>query len=278
MSDSLTTNLVTINVTAQAPLKLNSSNYLSWKLQFQTLFVGYDLHGYIDGTKPCPTEHLPTSHTNVTTAQINPEFITWRRQDQLILNAIIGSITPAIIPFIASAKTSREAWSILAATYATPSRGRIKQVKSQLRLLTKGSLSITDFLQSVKAKANELAVLGAPVDNEDLTDKILDELSDEYRELVRAVQARENAISFDELHEKLLMFEASMPTTPKAVNFFPPTALYANRNQRSPFPNANRSLPNHSNYGGNWRSHGNQHSRHPGQHQVSSAPLTHTSN
>ena len=97
MSDSLTTNLVTINVTAQAPLKLNSSNYLSWKLQFQTLFVGYDLHGYIDGTKPCPTEHYPTSHTNVTTDHCNPEFITWRRQDQLILNAIIGSLTPAII-------------------------------------------------------------------------------------------------------------------------------------------------------------------------------------
>ena len=44
-------------------------------------------------------------------------------------------------------------------------------------------------------------MLGAPIDNEDLTDKILEELGDEYRELVRAVQARENAISFDELHE-----------------------------------------------------------------------------
>jgi hypothetical protein len=130
-------------------------------------------------------------------------------------------------------------------------------VKLQLRLLTKGTLSITNFLQSVKAKANELAVLGAPIDNEDLTDKILDELGDEYRELVRAVQARENAISFDELHEKLLMFEASLHATPKAVNFFPPTALQAIRNQRSPFPNVNRSLPNHSSYGGNWRSYGN---------------------
>jgi hypothetical protein len=123
MSDSLTTNLVTINVTAQAPLKLNSSNYLSWKLQFQTLSVGYDLHGYIEGTKPCPSEHLTTSNSNITTEQLNPKYITWIRQDQLILNAIIGSITPTIIPFIARAKSSREAWIILAAIYATPSRG-----------------------------------------------------------------------------------------------------------------------------------------------------------
>jgi hypothetical protein len=123
MSDSLTTNLVTINVTAQAPLKLNSSNYLSWKLQFQTLSVGYDLHGYIEGTKPCPSEHLTTSNSNITTEQLNPKYITWIRQDQLILNAIIGSITPTIIPFIARAKSSREAWIILAAIYATPFRG-----------------------------------------------------------------------------------------------------------------------------------------------------------
>jgi hypothetical protein len=95
-------------------------------------------------------------------------------------------------------------------TYATPSRGRIKQIKANLKSLTKGTLSIIDFLKSVKAKADELAVLGAPVDNEDLTNKILEELGDDYKELVRAVQARENAISFDELHEKLLMFEASL--------------------------------------------------------------------
>jgi hypothetical protein len=151
-------------------------------------------------------------------------------------------------------------------------------VKSQFRLLTKGTLSITDFLQSVKAKANELTVLGAPIDNEDLIDKIIDELGDEYRELVRAVQARANAISFDELHEKLLMFEAFLHAPPKDVNFFPLTALQASRNQRSPFPNVNCSLPNHSSYGGNWRSHGNQNSRHTSPSQFHSTLPTHNSN
>jgi len=214
------------------------------------------LQGYIDGTKPCPTQQLTTTTNNITLEHLNPDYIIWIRQDQLILNAIIGSITPTIIPFIVRAKTSREAWNILAATYAAPSRGRIKQVKSQLRLLTKGTLSITDFLQSVKAKADELAVLGAPIDNEDLTDKILEELGDEYRELVRAVQARENAISFDELHEKLLMFEASLQATPKIVTLFPPTAHQASRtSRRYPFHNVNRNLPNNFSAGGNWRSY-----------------------
>ena len=115
-------NLISINVAAQTPLKLTSTNYVSWQLQFQTLFIGYDLLGYIDGSKPCPAETL----TQNGVATPNPAYTIWVRQDQLILNALIGSLSPTIIPFIARAKNAQEAWTILATTYAKPSRGRIK--------------------------------------------------------------------------------------------------------------------------------------------------------
>lgn len=59
--------LITINIAAQTPLKLTSTNYLSWKPQFQTLLIGYDLLGYVDGTKPCPP---PPSQTTTTQLQI----------------------------------------------------------------------------------------------------------------------------------------------------------------------------------------------------------------
>jgi len=157
-------------------------------------------------------------------------------------------------------------WNILAATYATPSRGCIKQVNANLKLLTKGTLSIIDFLQLVKAIADELAVLGALVDNEDLTDKILEELGDDYQELVRAVQARENAFSFDELYEKLLMFEASLQETNKLVNCFPPTTHPTNHTSgRYPFTNVGHSTPKNS--GGNWRYSVDQQRCYPRQNQ-----------
>ncbi|KAH0992664.1 hypothetical protein GBA52_004147 [Prunus armeniaca] len=40
--------LISINVAAQAPLKLSATNFLSWNLQFQSLFIGYDLLGTFD--------------------------------------------------------------------------------------------------------------------------------------------------------------------------------------------------------------------------------------
>ena len=118
--------LISINVAAHTPLKLTSTNYLSWKLQFHTLFIGYDLLRYINGSKPCPLATL----TQNDTTRSNLAHTIWIRQDQLILNAIIGSISHTIIPFIAQAKTTHEAWTILATTYAKSSCGSIKQAKS----------------------------------------------------------------------------------------------------------------------------------------------------
>jgi hypothetical protein len=67
----------------------------------------------------------------------NPAYSLWVRQDQLPLNAIVGSLSPPLISFIARTTSSHDAWHVLATTYAKPSRGRIRQVKNQLKNLTK---------------------------------------------------------------------------------------------------------------------------------------------
>ena len=54
----------------------------------------------------------------------------------------------------------------------------------------------------MKCRANELAILGAPMNQDDLIDKILDGLRDDYKKLIRIVQARDTMIMFDELHER----------------------------------------------------------------------------
>ena len=53
-------------------------------------------------------------------------------------------------------------------------------------------------------------MMNALVDIEDLTIKILNGLDEGYTELSNAIQARETTISFEELHEKLLIREAHL--------------------------------------------------------------------
>ncbi|KAA8521885.1 hypothetical protein F0562_012801 [Nyssa sinensis] len=86
------------------------------------------------------------------------------------------------------------------------------------------------------------------MDEDDLTDKILDGLGDNYKELIRAVQARDTMIMFDELHEKLLNFEASLQGVKSEPSHFPASANPANCNPTSWSPSFNSG-----NTDNNWR-------------------------
>jgi hypothetical protein len=46
--------------------------------------------------------------------------------------------------------------------------------------------SLSSYKQS-KTRVNELALLGASLDEEEITDKILDSLNDDYKEVVHVV-------------------------------------------------------------------------------------------
>ncbi|KAL4565872.1 hypothetical protein LXL04_029978 [Taraxacum kok-saghyz] len=190
-------------------LKLSSTNYMSWKTQIEALLHGLDLYKFIDGTNlpPKPTvtvDGVSTPHT---------DYQAWFRQDRLLFGALVGTLSPSIVPLITNASSSLEAWQILSNTYASPSRGHIKQLQHRLKQSTKThDQSITDYMQSVKTIVDELNILGKKMDVEDITDAVLNGLdSNSYKPVIDVVHARDNPISFHELHEKLINHELSLP-------------------------------------------------------------------
>ncbi|RVW92402.1 Retrovirus-related Pol polyprotein from transposon RE1 [Vitis vinifera] len=193
-------------ITIHNSIKLTPTNYLSWKTQMEAILIGYDLQKFIDGSHPAP----PTTITTNNVVSTNPAYQTWLRQDKLIFGALVGTLSSTLVPLITQSKTSYEAWQILANTYARPSRGHIKQLKDHLKNITKGSQSITDYMQSIKTRADELAALGKPLDQEDLIEKVLEGLDENYQSIIDAVNGRDSTISFDELHEKLINKELSL--------------------------------------------------------------------
>lgn len=62
-------------------------------------------------------------------------------------------------------------------------------------------------MQFIKGHADELAVLGKPLDHEDLIEAVLDGLDESYNSIVDAINNRDTPIPFDELHEKLINYE-----------------------------------------------------------------------
>ena len=61
-----------------------------------------------------------------------------------------------------------------------------------------------------KTRVDELVLLGKLIDDEDLIDRVLEGLSDEYKSVIDAINVRDMSISFAKLHEKLFNKEASL--------------------------------------------------------------------
>lgn len=203
-----THNLLTVNLSHIT--KLNNLNYLTWKLQVTSFLKGFHLHVYIDD------QHSPPPPTLSDSNEPNPAYTAWDRQDYLLFSALLGSLSPFL-----------------------QLRGHLKQLKDQLRCCTKGNATITDFLQSVSTKADALAMLRKSVDTEDLTELVLVCLPDEYRYVAEAIHARDTPITFTELHEKLVNWEASLLHTRQPLGpFLPvtmhPTAAHPRSQWRSP--------------------------------------------
>ena len=112
--------LIILNVGSQLSIKLDGDNYPAWTTQFMALLTGYDLIGYIDGTKPCPSKQLETNTTTV-----NPAFTHWVRQDQLILHGIVSSVASTVVTHLGTVKISNQEREILKTMYAGRSRVHI---------------------------------------------------------------------------------------------------------------------------------------------------------
>jgi hypothetical protein len=105
------THLIAFNASSQLPLKLTPLNFPSWRAQLMSLLIGYNLQGYIDGTIICPSQtlHNPTTRSS-SAGNSNPAFWCWFRQDNLLLHAILASVSEPIMPLITTSTTARNAW------------------------------------------------------------------------------------------------------------------------------------------------------------------------
>ncbi|KAG7589765.1 GAG-pre-integrase domain [Arabidopsis suecica] len=177
--------------------KLTATNFLTWRLQVRALLEAHELHGFISDEDLTPQQQITNAEGAAAT---NPAYTIWKRQDRMLYSSLIGTLTLNIQPMVARALTTRDIWLTLSNTYGKPSRGHVKQLKR----CTKGTQSVTEYMRGIFAKADHLALLGSPLDHEDLLDIITGGLGDDYRAVVEMVNGRDVPISLEELHEKLL--------------------------------------------------------------------------
>ncbi|XP_073120036.1 uncharacterized protein [Henckelia pumila] len=80
-------------------------------------------------------------------------------------------------------------------------------LKDKLITITRGSLSVTDFLTSIKQIADELTALGDPPSDVDLLIYVTRGLRPAYKELITAIRTRDTVAPFEELFDKIIDHE-----------------------------------------------------------------------
>ncbi|KAF3778123.1 hypothetical protein EJ110_NYTH44127 [Nymphaea thermarum] len=126
--------------------------------------VRQDLLRYVDGSSTPPPERL-----NANSAEINPEYIKWKRSDQLTLSWILSTVSESILTQIISYDTAREAWVAPANAHASHSNIRILQLKRDLQNAKKNDKSMLEYLNHVKFLVDSLRAVNETVSDSDLT-------------------------------------------------------------------------------------------------------------
>ncbi|XP_010556383.1 PREDICTED: uncharacterized protein LOC104825710 [Tarenaya hassleriana] len=217
--------------------KLISTNYITWSLQIRALLEGHKLDCFItdDGVVP------PAKIDNTGVLVDNPAFANFKQQDRLLFSAILGTISLNLQPVVARSTSIRDAWKTISNIYGKASRGHLLQLREQVKRCIKGSQTVDEFIRFVTTKSDELAILGKPLDHEDILDAIISGLPEEYKPVVDIIQAKDVAVSIEEFYEKLLQHEAKLATTANSfLGNFPATANVAHARGRQNYRGSGR--------------------------------------
>ncbi|KAA8548185.1 hypothetical protein F0562_004554 [Nyssa sinensis] len=219
-------------------IKLDRTNYPLWLAQIVPILKSKNLMGFVTGTNPCPSEFKRNTDGTVTT-EVDPRYDTWHQQDQMILSWINNSLSPTVLSTVARFTSSQATWSSLEKRYASQSKNRILQLRHDLLTVKGDGLSISDFVDKINQIANNLALAGKPVDDDDLVNIILNNVGPAYEVTVSSAQARDTSISYDDLVALLLNAEMrlkaqqtpSLEASPTAMG---PSGFHRNQNWSQP--------------------------------------------
>lgn len=122
-------------------MQSNSTNFVVWKKQILIILRSYELEGFFLGDYDCPSRY-------------------WMRQDQMTGLWLITCMEGELMKEISKCNTSMEMSTILENLFASQSRAKKFQYKSELSNIWKGSMLVTNYVMRIKDIVVQLFACG----------------------------------------------------------------------------------------------------------------------
>uniref|UniRef100_A0A2N9IF87 Retrotransposon gag domain-containing protein n=1 Tax=Fagus sylvatica TaxID=28930 RepID=A0A2N9IF87_FAGSY len=145
---------------------------------------------YLDGSSP---------------PEPNPAHQAWLIQDQMILSALISSLSENVLAYVVKCTTSRDVWLTLERMFTAHSRARTMTIRYQLSTLKKGDSSIADYFHTFTGLVDTLAAINQPLTEEEQISFLLAGLGSEYESFITTVHMRTELLSIETLYGHLYL-------------------------------------------------------------------------
>jgi hypothetical protein len=240
------------NISNLMSTKLDSTNYMIWKLQISAILDAYSVIDHLDGSTPQPRQVL-VSETGI--QQINPAFLIWQKRDKALLSLLYSTLSSPVLAMDVGLSTSQEVWEKLEERFTCTARANVLNLKLELQSIKKGNESMNSYLQRIKTVRDKLSAVGVHSDPEELLHVILKGLPKEFAPFASAIRTRDGILSLEKLSVLLQTEEQSMQETNDPFSNSA-LAMFVSHNKPSNGYNANHSYNNSRGRGRNSFSRG----------------------
>lgn len=98
-----------IQITIPVSTKLVRDNFLTWKSEIEPIINEFGLSHHLDTSVSPPARNLVIEGV----PQINLSFLSWDKQDQILLRWLRSSITEPVLSQYATCQTAGQLWTSL---------------------------------------------------------------------------------------------------------------------------------------------------------------------
>ncbi|KAH9646466.1 retrovirus-related pol polyprotein from transposon RE2 [Citrus sinensis] len=179
---------------------------------------GNRLEKFIDNAVTPPPSHIAQRVDDKLRSVKNPEFTTWRSQDQVMLGWLLSSMSEGIISLVFNLETSLEVWKTIKVQFGSQSKSRLLHLrymmnstrKDMMNSTKKDDMKITDYFIKMKNIADNMAAAGSALSSDNLILHVLSSLGPDYNSVATYItgQVGVGKMNVNEAYAMLLTQEA----------------------------------------------------------------------
>jgi hypothetical protein len=184
-------------------IKLSTTNFLLWKSQILPLIRGLKLEHHITSSEK-PVDEVTDSTGNKSN---NPDKDQWVFNDGLLTSWLLSNMKEETLSLIYGGDTAFSIWSAINEQLLPDSEDNEAQLKNNLYGLSKGTLSLEEYIRKFKDICDKLAAIGKPLSDVDKVFQISKGLGNKYKEFKIAVLSKPPYPTFNQFIMSLQNFE-----------------------------------------------------------------------